>query len=318
MPKVAGDLSVGDGGVGFGMHIPDYDPVDCGGRGYLPVGIEVRIASRDEVDFNQSCAALLASKFADCFRDISLIRVWDDGNPNAHPLIKEVTLTGGCASPGGRLLRAVHGSGAVGARTCNYGAGRQRRLRQPLSGKHELQGPGERRRPRSSQRRRGQPDRHVDHQRHPAAGDDRAAGQSARDGRQPGQGQGLLDTARAAASSRIRPATAPGRSSSRRTSARRTRRARSTWRARRAPASSSGLPSSPLDNVTDGNKDVTVFPSIGIRSVLRPGIFTTLRTESSQGSQLVACDPSVASGQEFQLFNGGCQPWFGENPVHER
>ena len=77
---------------------------------------------------------------------------------------------------------------------------------------------------------------------------------------------------------------------------------------------SSGLPSSPLDNVTDGNKDVTVFPSIGIRSVLRPGIFTTLRTESSQGSQLVACDPSVASGQEFQLFDGGCKPWFGENP----
>ena len=76
----------------------------------------------------------------------------------------------------------------------------------------------------------------------------------------------------------------------------------------------SGLPSSPLDNITDGDKDVTVFPTIGIRSVLRPGIFTTLRTESSQGSQLVACDPSVASGQEFQLFNGGCKPWFGENP----
>ena len=96
MPKVPGDLSVGDGGVGFGLHIPDTTrPMRR--RAYLPVSIEVRIASRDEVDFNQSCAALLASKFADCFRHLSLIRVWNDGNPNARPLIKDVTLTGGCA-----------------------------------------------------------------------------------------------------------------------------------------------------------------------------------------------------------------------------
>ena len=176
-----------------------------------------------------------------------------------------------------------------------------------------IQGPGERRRPRSPQRARGRPDRHVDHQRDAAAGDDRAAGDPARDGRQPCQGEGVLEAAdreRAVVSVRQRRRRDRPAGVHRHTGHGGCNRSRAHVGFRLL----SGLPSSPLDNVTDGNKDVTVFPSIGIRSVLRPGIFTTLRTESSQGSQLVACDPSVASGQEFKLFNGGCQPWFGENP----
>ena len=77
----SGGPSEGDPNVGFGLTSRSTTR-GCGGRGYLPVGIEVRIASRNKVDFNQTCAQLLAMRFADCFRGISLIRVWDDGDPN--------------------------------------------------------------------------------------------------------------------------------------------------------------------------------------------------------------------------------------------
>ncbi len=317
MPKVPGDLSLGDGGVGFGMHIPEYDPVDCGGRGYLPVGIEVRIASRDEVDFNQSCATLLASKFADCFRDISLIRVWDDGNPSAHPLIKEVTLTPGCAARADGYFGPYNGLQPVGSRTCNYGAsvnvdfGNRYSPTPPSSTNFKVQvngvdldppnGPG------------GDPNGTWITNGTPLVATTAQQGNNPETGANPvrvkvfwnpptgsqqsypsggGQGEivqqayvGTQDTAGAIDLARTS-----------------------------GSGFASGLPSAPLDNITDGNVDVTVFPTIGIRSVLRPDIFTTLRTESSQGSQLVACDPAVSMGKEFLLFRGGCEPWYGANP----
>jgi hypothetical protein len=313
MPKVAGDLSVGDGNVGFGMHIPAYDPVDCGGRGYLPVGVEVRIASRDEVDFNQSCATLLASKFADCFRDISLIRVWPDGNPSSHPLIKQVTLNGGCASRADAYFGPYTGLQPVGGRTCNYGASVNVDFgnRYPASNNFKVQVNGVDLLPpngaggnptgtwvtngtplvATTAQQGNQPETGNNpvtvkvfwnppsgpQQSYPSGNGAGEVVQQAYIGTQ--DSAGAIDLARTSGS-----------------------------------GFASGLPSAPLDNITDGNVDMTVFPTIGIRSVLRPGIFTTLRTESSQGSQLVACDPAVASGQEFQLFNGGCQPWFGANP----
>jgi hypothetical protein len=77
---------------------------------------------------------------------------------------------------------------------------------------------------------------------------------------------------------------------------------------------SGGLPGPAFDNVRDGGDSIAVFPTIGIRAVLRTGILTTLRTEASQGSQLVQCDPAVASGQEFTLFQTGCMPYYAKNP----
>ena len=295
------------------MHIPELRPGRLRRQGYLPVGIEVRIASRDEVDFNQSCAQLLASKFADCFRDISLIRVWDDGNPNAHPLIKDVTLTGGCATRADAYFGPYTGLQLVGARTCNYGAGVNVDFgnRYPGSTNFKVQvngvdlvppnGPGGD--PTGMWTTSGTPLQATTAQQgnQPETGDNpvrvkvfwkppTGSAQSYPSGNGAGEivqqayigtqdTAGAIDLARTSA-----PASRPGS------------------RARRSTTSPTAT------------RTVTVFPTIGIRSVLRPGIFTTLRTESSQGSQLVACDPSVASGQEFLLFNGGCQPWFGENP----
>jgi hypothetical protein len=311
LPKVDGDLSVGDANRGFDLNIPEYDPTDCN-TAYLPVSSEVRIASRDEVDFNQSCSTLLASKFADCFGNLSLIRVWDDGNPAARPLIKEVTLTGGCATRADGYFGPYTGLQPVGARTCNYGAtvNMDFGTRYPTSTNFKVQvngvdllppnGPGGNpngvwvtsgtplvatTNQQGSQPETGDNPVHVKVFWTPPTGGEQSypSGSGAETVQQ--TFIGTQDTA--GAIDLVRNSASPF---------------------------AMGLPSAPLDNVTDGGVVRAVFPSVGIRSVLRPGIFTTLRTESSQGSQLVACDPAVASGQEFTLFKDGCQPWFGANP----
>ena len=89
------DPKVGDRSLSFALTVPSYG--GCG-QAYLPVGVEVRLASRDEVDFNQTCAQLQNASFADCFRRVSQFRVWNDGNPNSQVRIGDVYLTGGCGN----------------------------------------------------------------------------------------------------------------------------------------------------------------------------------------------------------------------------
>ena len=309
LPKVDGDLSVGDPNRSFNLNIPAYDPADCGSSPYLPVSVEVRLASRDEVDLNSSCDFLLnTSKFADCFTKLSYIRVWDDGNPASHPLIKDVHLTGGCASRADAYFGPYDGVELVGDRHCNYGATVDVDFgnRYPGSTNFKVQvngvdllPPGAN--PNGVWTTAGTPldasTAQVGNQREtgdnpvqvkvfwtPATGGQKSY---------PSGGSEVVQQAYVGTSD--------------------TAGAVDLVRTSASPFAS-GVPSGQLDNVTDGGVVQAVFPTIGIRSVLRPGILTTLRTESSQGSQLVACDPAVPSGQEFTLFQFGCQPWFGVNP----
>ena len=62
-----------------------------------------------------------------------------------------------------------------------------------------------------------------------------------------------------------------------------------------------------------GGNAVTLYPTIGIRSVLRTGVYTTLRLDDPQANQTLRCDPNFAQGQEFSAFRYGCEPWYGEN-----
>ena len=310
MPKVPGDLSEGDGAVGFTMHIPGYDPVDCGsGNPYLPISAEVRIASRDEVDFGQSCGTLLASKFADCFGNLSFIRVWKDGNPNAHPLIKQVTLTPGCAARADGYFGPYTGLQAAGSRTCNYGAsvnvdfGNRYSPTPPSSTNFKVQVNGVDLLPPSG----GNPTGTWITDGATLVASTNKTGSNPETGNNPVTVKVLWTPPTGSQQSyqELAQQTYIGTQE--------TAGAIDLVRTSGSPFAL-GLPSAPFDNITDGNVDVTVFPTIGIRSVLRPGLFTTLRTESSQGSQLVACDPAVSSGKEFLLFRDGCQPWFGANP----
>ena len=47
--------------------------------------------------------------------------------------------------------------------------------------------------------------------------------------------------------------------------------------------------------------------------MLKAGTLTVLRTEDAQGNQLLRCDPAVSQGQEFTVFQFGCEPWYGVN-----
>ena len=106
------DPNVGDGSAFFALTLPSYSP-SCGD--YLPVGVEVRLASTD-IDLNQSCAALITARFADCFHRRSQIRVWNDGNADSQIRIPRVALTGGCGSPADGYFGPV----PVAAVNCRY------------------------------------------------------------------------------------------------------------------------------------------------------------------------------------------------------
>ena len=54
LPQARLTPDVGDPALSFGLALPNYGP-SCGD--YLPVGVEVRLASRDEIDLDHPCAA---------------------------------------------------------------------------------------------------------------------------------------------------------------------------------------------------------------------------------------------------------------------
>jgi hypothetical protein len=58
---------------------------------------------------------------------------------------------------------------------------------------------------------------------------------------------------------------------------------------------------------------VQIFPTVGTVSVLKTGVFTTLRLDDPQANQTLQCDPDVPQGQEFKVFQTGCKPWYGAN-----
>src|SRR5581483_6299782 len=63
------------------------------GNGYIPVGIEVRVAAKVKVSASQptpdidgpTCAQLQAMKYADCWTDLTEVRVWKPGNADTGP-----------------------------------------------------------------------------------------------------------------------------------------------------------------------------------------------------------------------------------------
>jgi hypothetical protein len=56
----------------FGCAAESGEPA----RDYEPVSVQVRLASRDDVDLNAGCTALIAAPFADCFNDITQFRAF--------------------------------------------------------------------------------------------------------------------------------------------------------------------------------------------------------------------------------------------------
>jgi Putative Flp pilus-assembly TadE/G-like len=306
---------VGDPNQGFTITLPSYG--GCG-QPYLPVGVEVRIASRDDISFEtNTCAQLLAMRYADCFGRLSQIRIWNDGAGN-EIRIGDVRLTGGCGSGD-----AYFGTLPVGATDCRFGAElyvnwgdrdnppgldvpgnftvtvngvvatQQGALSGQAGGSTLYSVPAN-----ALTANPGANDVIVSANWEDNNGSHSYGGNPCRNGGpNPCRGSvtepvhrtfvGTQGTAGAVAM--VRTSTDP-------------------WQ----PALPGPGGPNPQTVPTGGNV-VTLFPTIGIRTVLKTGVYTTLRLDDPQANQTLQCDPDFAQGQEFSAFQYGCKPWYTAN-----
>ena len=301
---------------GFDITLPSYG--GCS-QPYLPVGVEVRIASRDEINFDtNTCAQLLAMQYADCFHRLSQIRIWNDGDPNNQARIGDVYLTGGCGNNGNP--DAYFDTLPVTATDCRFGANvyvnwgarstgnrnvpanfsvTVNGVSATLQGSLNGSGNGYGLWTVPSNQITANPGANtvtvaLDWDDNNNSHNDPYSGQPCGGNRceyslsEPVQQAFVGTQGTAGAVAYVR------------TSA-------SGW------TGSPLRPSDPYATKDTGGNLITLYPTIGIRSVLKTGVYTTLRLDDPQANQTLQCDPNFAQGQEFSAFRYGCEPWYGVN-----
>jgi hypothetical protein len=320
----AGDPKVGDRSLSFALTVPSYG--GCG-QAYLPVGVEVRLASRDEVDFNQTCNQLASASFADCFHRVSQFRVWNDGNPNSQVRIGDVYLTGGCGN-----TDAYFGTLPLGSTDCRFGADvyvnwgnrDDGNLAVPANFTVTINGTaatlsgnlgdagGQSLYTVPAGTLTADPgandvtvavswsDRNTTHE-YPIGSGNKCKS----NGGAPCNYSGTEPTHRAyVGTDKLNDASYTGALGFVRTS---------------QSGFVSGLPGPPFTNVRTGGatgnpaSPVQIYPTVGTVSPLKTGVLTTLRIDDSQGTGLLRCDPDYTNGQAFDGFLNGCKPWYAEN-----
>jgi hypothetical protein len=308
---------VGDPNQGFTVTLPSYG--GCG-QAYLPIGVEVRIASRDEVDLDaNTCAQLLTMRYADCFSRLSQIRVWNDGSAVNEVRIGDVHLTNVCGSDEGYFATLP-----VGMTSCRFGANvlvnwgdrddaDPGNLNIPANFTVTVNGAAATLQGDLGSQAGG-------YSLYTVASNVLTAGPGANDvtvalswtdtdGLHSYQGTpcrtGSQNTCRYSASQPVHRTFVGTQGTAGAVAFVRT--STSPW------SGSPTQPGSPYANQDTGGNLVTLFPTIGIRSVLKTGVYTTLRLDDPQSNQTVQCDPNYSQGQEFSVFRFGCQPWYGEN-----
>ena len=322
LPSTA-NPAVGDRNLSFALTVPSYG--GCG-QDYLPVGVEVRLASRDEVNLNQTCAQLQSASFADCFRRVSQFRVWNDGNPNSQARIGDVYLTGGCGS-----TDAYFGTLPIGSTGCRFGANvwvnwgdrDEPPLNVPgnfsvtvngtaatLSGSMVTAGYSLYTIPSGTLTANpgandvtiavNWTDTNTSHA-YPVGSNNKCKN----GGGNPCRYSGTEATHRTyVGTDKLDDASYTGALGLVRTS---------------QTGFVSGLPGPPLENVITGGatgtpaSPIQVYPSVGTVTPLKSGVLTTLRIDDSQGTGLLRCDPDYTNGQAFDGFLNGCKPWYGAN-----
>jgi hypothetical protein len=316
LPSTA-DPTVGDKSKSFDLAMPSYDPA-CGD--YVPVGVEVRVASQDDVDLNQSCNALLASKFADCFHRLSQIRVWNDGNADNQPRIPRVSLTGGC----GGLADAYFSYLPTASLNCKYDATVEVNWGTRDDGNKKVAA-------NFSVKANGVTLNLVSWDANTTAIYASSGGAiTANPGPNPvSLNLSWTDTntshswqGNQCANGSNNPCKYSGSPAGHQAFVGTKSTAGAVALVRTSMAQTvNGTPGSPFDNHRSGgsgfdcnNSDTcAVYPTVGTVGVLRTGVLTTLRLDDPQANQTLQCDPAVAQGQEFQVFQTGCTPWYGAN-----
>ena len=315
------DPTVGDKNLSVALTVPSYAPA-CGD--YLPIGVQVRLSSNN-VNLNQSCDALVTAKFADCFTRISQFRVFNDGNPASQPRLTNVRVLGGCGSP----ADAYFGPLPVAQNDCRYDVSAEVHWGTRSSAPWDV--PGNFRvtangvnLPVSSWNPGGVST-------YASSGGALIANPGANN---------ISITLSWDDNDNTHPEwpSGPGRCGGNRCEYNGTQSAHQTFVGTTTTAgavalvrtSQNGfvavpgpggltLPGPPLENVNTGGpggipaSPIDIYPTVGIRSVLKAGILTTLRLDDPQANQTLRCDPTYAQGQEFSTFQYGCQPWYAKN-----
>ncbi len=307
--------TVGDTSQSFPLTVPSVG--GCG-QDYLPVGVEVRIASQPNVDLNQSCAALQSARYADCFRRLSQFRVYNDGGPN-EPRLTVTKVLGGCGAPGDGYFSTM----STGVNACDYDVSAEVWWGNRAAGNLDV--------PANFTVS-------ADGQNLPMVSWGGSSGPSiyASSGGviSGAAGANVVDvtlnwrdtnTSHSWGGSNCRngnnnPCVWNSTEAAHRTFFGTSANAGAVALVRTSMEGFvAGLPGAPLENVATGGatgdppSPINVYPTIGIRSTLKTGTYTILRTEDSQGSQLLQCDPAVSQGQEFTNFLNGCNPWYAKN-----
>jgi hypothetical protein len=331
IPIPGSDPPVGDPSRSVNLPLTAYDPVQCPGLQYRPITEQVRIASAPDVDLDAlSCSQLQAASFADCFTRLSQIRIWKDGNPDAEPVVKDAHVLGGCGTPGDGYFGVL----ALAATSCNYDVSVQVDWGDRDDGNKRVETNFTVKANGTTLAFAGRSGETVTYASSGGAFTGNAGPNIVNvsiawydDGGPTHiwQGKQCVDPPGSAKSPCI-------------------------WATSTAEAHRTFIGSASTDTQSDPNAtgavesvhtslaqiDATgalgasfddwhpssaggspcispcaIYPTVGIRSALTSGTPTTLRTESSQGSQLVDCDPNVT--QILTLFQYGCQPWFGPN-----
>jgi hypothetical protein len=299
----------GDSSRSLPITLPTYG--GCG-QPYLPVGMEVRLTSSDSVDINQSCQALITAKFADCFHRLSQIRVWNDGT---GVRVRDVRLTGGCA---GGLGDAYFGPLPVAATDCRFGAnvdvfwGTMDDNELAVSTNFHVTVNGVAASPPGPTTPSGVwtvPSGTLTA--NPGANDVtvQVSWTDTTTGHIWEQGGG------ACRNGSQNPCRYSGPSEAvHRTFVGTTLTAGAVAMAHTsAQGFVGGVPGPSYATVGDGGNVLDVHPTVGIKSVLKTGILTTIRLDDPQANQALRCDPNFAQGQEFSAFRFGCQPWYAKN-----
>ncbi|MCZ7590607.1 MAG: hypothetical protein M5U27_17465, partial [Gaiella sp.] len=304
----------GDASIGLNLPMPQYDP-SCGD--YMPVGVEVRLASQADVDLNQSCAQLAAARYADCFHRLSQIRVWNDGNADSQPRLTNVRVMDGCGAPAdgyfGRLPFLASNCRYTVSAEVNWGSRDDGDLNDMSN--FEVTANGVQLNPPS-----GSPSgvwtsnpNAVTY----AAGANTVTigldwvdndtthnwnGACKNGNQNPCKYSGTQPAHRAFVGTKANSGAVVLVNTS-------------------ANMVSGGLPGTPFDNHRSGGApldcndgdDCLIYPTVGTESVLTAGVLTTLRLDDPQANQTLRCDPNYAQGQEFSTFRYGCEPWYAAN-----
>jgi hypothetical protein len=284
---------------------------DCAGE-YIPIGVEVAVAGRSAIDLNQSCDVLAGLRFANCWSRLAEIRAWKD-DPETTPWFKAVELTGASGTDGCRADPYFARNPTHCLYDVRVDVDWQDRDDGPLGvpANFSISVNGT---PLTFVSESGDVETWVSQ----GSVDLTASGASSalltwswKDRDPTHSWGGVPCTAGDSTPCKGGAADIPVHRLFLATDA--NAGIVDVVRTSLALQPSGSQPGASLHSVFASGLQIMVSPTIGLRSALSAGQYRVLRAAGPQGNQSVDCDPTGGQGHDFQMFQNGCQPYYGFN-----